>query len=89
MTTPAKAGEELFTFYGYKPSSSFPSDFLWYWETKRDVDRQERLEKEEQARLEKEKRIKQAELETSKDSKKTTKKKKKKKKGGENETKKV
>jgi alpha-galactosidase/6-phospho-beta-glucosidase family protein len=77
------AGDELFAFYGYKPGP-FPSDFLWYWETKREVERQERLEREEQERLEreeqerleKEKRLKEAEAETNKESKKKKKKKK-------------
>jgi hypothetical protein len=73
---PLKAGDELFTFYGYRENAPFPSDFLWYWETKRDLERQERLEKEEQERLEKEKRTKEAELEASKDLKKMKKKKK-------------
>jgi hypothetical protein len=46
-----KAGVELFAYYGYK-SSIFPSDFLWYWEAKTAVERQERLEEEERKRQE-------------------------------------
>ena len=49
--TPLKAGDELFTFYGYGPSAPFPSDFPWYWETKTSIEKQERLEREEQKRL--------------------------------------
>ena len=38
-----KAGEELFTYYGYKPGR-MPSDFPWYWELKRKVEQVEGLE---------------------------------------------
>ena len=38
-----KAGEELFTYYGYKPGR-LPSDFPWYWELKRKVEQVEGLE---------------------------------------------
>ena len=42
-----KAGEELFTQYGYT-SNKFPYDYEWYWETKRLIERDERLKKEEE-----------------------------------------
>ena len=41
-----KAGEELFTFYGYGIKAKFPADFPWYWEAKMIIDREERLQKE-------------------------------------------
>ena len=41
-----KAGEELFTFYGYGIKAKFPADFPWYWEAKMKIDREERLQKE-------------------------------------------
>ena len=50
-----KAGEELFTNYGYG-KSDFPADFLWYWETKMALEREERLEaelKEEKKKMQK------------------------------------
>ena len=42
-----KAGEELFTYYGYG-KNDFPSDFLWYHEAKLAIDREERMEKEKE-----------------------------------------
>jgi hypothetical protein len=48
---PLKAGDELFTFYGYGPAA-FPSDFLWYWETKAAIDREDRLQKEAKEKAE-------------------------------------
>jgi hypothetical protein len=45
-----KAGDELFAYYGYKPSE-FPSDFLWYFEAKTAFERQERLEEEDRKRV--------------------------------------
>jgi len=45
-TKELKAGEELFAYYGYK-NSIFPGDFLWYFEEKLRIDREERLEKDE------------------------------------------
>ena len=39
-----RAGDELFTFYGYKPGD-FPEDFPWYWETKLAIDKEDRLAK--------------------------------------------
>ena len=41
-TKDLKAGDELFTFYGYKPDGSFPEDFPWYWETKMAIDKEDR-----------------------------------------------
>jgi len=46
-----KAGEELFTYYGYG-ASEFPNDFPWYFETKLAVEREERLENEKKAKQE-------------------------------------
>lgn len=63
-----KAGEELFTNYGYG-KSDFPADFLWYWETKMALEREERLE----AELKEEKKKKQKkEQKKKKKSKKNT-----------------
>ena len=52
-----KAGEELFTNYGYK-SADFPDDFPWYWETKLAIEREERIEKENKKKEEKAKKDK-------------------------------
>ena len=41
-TKEVKAGEELFTYYGYV-KSNMPSDFPWYWELKRQVEKEKRL----------------------------------------------
>ena len=43
LTKDVKAGEELFTFYGYGSGFEVPSDFPWYWELKRQVEKEERL----------------------------------------------
>ena len=40
-----KAGEELFTFYGYG-KNDFPADFPWYFEAKLALEREERIAKE-------------------------------------------
>ena len=40
-----KAGEELFTYYGYKPRK-MPEDFPWYWELKRKEEEEEELQAE-------------------------------------------
>ena len=45
LTRDIKAGEELFTDYGYG-HSPFPTDFPWYWETKLALDKEERMQKE-------------------------------------------
>ena len=34
-----KAGEEIFTNYGYKKPLPFPYDQPWYWATKAQVDK--------------------------------------------------
>ena len=44
-TRDIKAGEELFTDYGYK-FSPFPDDYPWYWDTKLVLDKEERMKKE-------------------------------------------
>ena len=44
ITKPVKAGEELFTYYGYGSGFDIPADFPWYWELKRQVEKEERLE---------------------------------------------
>ena len=44
-TKPVKAGEELFTHYGYGRGFSIPADFPWYWELQRQVEKEERLAK--------------------------------------------
>ena len=46
-----KAGEELFTFYGYG-KNDFPADFPWYFEAKLALEREERLIKETKAKEE-------------------------------------
>ena len=56
-----KAGEELFTHYGYG-WPDFPEDFPWYWEAKNSIDREERLlqKKKEKKKVEKNKKIKKS-----------------------------
>lgn len=44
-----KAGDELFTYYGYK-TAVFPGDFPWYFEAKRLLEREERFQEEESER---------------------------------------
>ena len=44
ISNPVKAGDELFTYYGYGTGYPLPSDFPWYWELKRQVEKAERLE---------------------------------------------
>ena len=39
-----KAGEELFTYYGYRRHMRMPSDFPWYWQLKRKMEAEEELE---------------------------------------------
>ena len=42
---PVKAGEELYTNYGYKhDAQDEDANFPWYWELKRNMDKEERLE---------------------------------------------
>lgn len=44
-----KAGDELFTYYGYERGGGkpeFPADFPWYYETKMSLDREDRLKQE-------------------------------------------
>ena len=41
-----KAGEELFTYYGYSKKGEFPADYPWYHETEAMIEREERLAKE-------------------------------------------
>ena len=45
LTKNVNAGEELFTFYGYKnyAKNEIPNDFPWYWESKRAIEKEERL----------------------------------------------
>ena len=42
-TKNVKAGDELFTYYGYGECDTIPSDFPWYWELKRQIEKEERL----------------------------------------------
>ena len=45
MTTKAvKAGDELFTHYGYASEFGVMFDVPWYWDLKRQVEKEERLE---------------------------------------------
>ena len=42
---PVKAGEELYTNYGYTQDvQDAAANFPWYWELKRNMDKEERLE---------------------------------------------
>ena len=43
-TTDVKAGDELFTYYGYSSGLSIPADFPWYWEMKKEIEEKENLE---------------------------------------------
>ena len=45
-----KAGEELYTYYGYR-RSRFPADFPWYWELKGIMDKEARLEAKKNKRV--------------------------------------
>ena len=45
-TLPIKAGQELYTYYGYT-KAEFPSDFPWYWELKRQTEKEDRVQKEQ------------------------------------------
>lgn len=47
--TDLKAGDEIFTYYGYK-GATFPGDFPWYFEAKALIEREERLKQEELAK---------------------------------------
>ena len=42
-TRSVKSGEELLVYYGYKPGYDVPLDYPWYWELKRQVEKEERL----------------------------------------------
>ena len=45
-TNAVKAGEELFTHYGYEHQYfEVPNDFPWYWELKRNMEKEARLER--------------------------------------------
>ena len=37
-----KAGEELYGYYGYKPSE-FPTDHPWYFELERQIEKERRI----------------------------------------------
>ena len=45
-----KAGEELFTYYGYHPDRDivFPADYPWYWKLKEKIEKGEKEEKNNQ-----------------------------------------
>ena len=64
-TRDIKAGEELFTYYGYgrqKGGQDFPEDFPWYWEAKQSIEKEERLlqKKKGKKKVEKNKKIKKS-----------------------------
>ena len=44
-TTHVKAGDEIFTHYGYGGKSNMPDDFPWYWELKSKIDKKEKSKK--------------------------------------------
>ena len=44
-TTNVKAGEEIFTYYGYPRKLPMPEDFPWYWELKKKIDDEEITDK--------------------------------------------
>ena len=48
---PIKAGEEIFTHYGYKKGLPPPSDYPWYWELLNKIEEEEKLQKEEKEKL--------------------------------------
>jgi hypothetical protein len=50
----------------FSQNSAFPADFIWYWETKAAIDRQERIEKEAKEIEEKEKQKEKAKNEKPK-----------------------
>ena len=52
-----KAGEELFTHYGYEAGHKFPEDFPWYWDTLETIEKEEKKQKEaENAKVAKKKK---------------------------------
>ena len=55
-TKDVKAGEELFTHYGYG-THEFPDDFEWYWEAENLILREERLIEKEKKKKKKEGKI--------------------------------
>ena len=44
-TTNVKAGEEIFTNYGYPRKLPMPEDFPWYWELKKKIENEEITDK--------------------------------------------
>ena len=38
-----KAGDELFGYYGYGHGQNIPHDYPWYWEAKRELEKDERM----------------------------------------------
>lgn len=44
-TTNVKAGEEIFTNYGYPRKLPMPEDFPWYWELKKKIEDEEITDK--------------------------------------------
>ena len=44
-TTNVKAGEEIFTYYGYPRKLPMPLDFPWYWELKKKIEDEETTDK--------------------------------------------
>ena len=44
-TTNVKAGEEIFTYYGYPRKLPMPLDFPWYWEQKKKIEDEETTDK--------------------------------------------
>ena len=47
-TTNVKAGEEIFTYYGYPRKLPMPLDFPWYWELKKKIEDEETTDKKTQ-----------------------------------------
>ena len=56
---PIKAGEEIFTYYGYRKDLAPPNDFPWYWDLLKKTEEEEELLKEkEEERLSSQKKTK-------------------------------
>ena len=47
-TTHVKAGEELFTYYGYDDGGAMPEDYPWYWELKRQIENEQNCQQRTQ-----------------------------------------
>ena len=62
---PIKAGEELFTYYGYGEAEP-PNDFPWYFELKMKIEKEEEQKKKQEEEAKKIKKKKKTNKKTKK-----------------------